>query len=131
MRPNDCLNMIDDEAPLDIRQPETASEAGEWLATGPGVIGLVILGVTLLVDAVLFLVCMFFAVTIFLIFVSVILLYVIGGLTILLCGIGAVICLIGAICTIRRPAALTVNLIGFFANAGAVGLASWLMSLLP
>lgn len=126
MRPN-----IDDDLSLDTCKPEAPSAASEWLAAAPGVIGFVILGVTLIVDAVLFLVSMFFAVTIFLAFVCVILLYVSCGLTILLCGVGAVVCLIGVICTMRRPAGLAVNLLGLFANSGAVGLAWWLMSLLP
>ena len=128
MRPSNRLAIIDDDVTLDIHKPETASAAGEWLAAGPGVIGVVILCVTLAVDATLFIVSMLLAATIFLAFVSIILLFLCCGLTILLCGIGAVISLIGAICTIRRPVGLTVNLISFFANVSAVGLAWWFMS---
>jgi hypothetical protein len=128
MRPSNRLAIIDGEVTLDVHKPETASVAGEWLVAGPGVIGVVILCVTLVVDATLFIVSMLLAATIFLAFVSIILLLVCCGLTILLCGIGAVISLIGAICTIRRPVGLTVNLISFFANVSAVGLAWWFMS---
>jgi hypothetical protein len=130
MRSSNRIARIDDDATLDVRKPEPASEADDWLAAGPGAIGVVIFGVTLIVDAVLFLVSMFFAATIFLAVVSLILLYVCCGLTTLLCGIGALISLIGAICALRKPTGLTINLISFFANASAVGLAWWLLSFL-
>jgi hypothetical protein len=133
MRPfNQCALSDDDSfASFDIRQSDTASVPGDhWLVTAPGLIAFVILGVTLIVDVILFVVSMFFAATIFLAFVSLILLFVCCGLTILLCGIGAVTGLIGTFCTIRRPAGLTINLLSFLANAGAVGIALWLMDLL-
>jgi hypothetical protein len=130
MRPSNRLALIDDDVTLDVHKPETASAAGEWLAAGPGMIGVVILCVTLAVDATLVIVSMLLAATIFFAFVSIILLDLCCGLTVLLCGIGAVISLIGAICTIRRPVGLTVNLVSFFANVSAVGLAWWLMTFL-
>ena len=133
MRPfNHCALGDDDTfATLDIRKPDTASAPGDdWLATAPGVIAFVILGVTLVVDVILLFVSMLFAATIFLAFVSIILWFVSGGLTMLLCGIGAVTGLIGTISTIRRPVGFTINLLSFFANASAAGLAWWSMYLL-